>query len=233
MIVPAVEPEPQLSVSPTSHDFGSSETNYQFTVKNTGGATLSWNGSESLDWLSLSKTSGSLGAGISENVTATVSRTGKSTGTYNGTISFTSDGGNQDVSVSMIVPSPEVPDPPDNNPGESKPLSGEPVNDDRPSDKEDGVRNRPNPFRAGKQLTLIEYNLEQPSNVTVTIYNLMGQEVWSETYRAGENGGREDNSVPWDGRNLSGEVVGNGGYICRIWVEREKRAMLRKIAIAK
>jgi hypothetical protein len=49
----------------------------------------------------------------------------------------------------------------------------------------------------------------------------------------GENGGRKVNSVPWAGRSLSGEVVGNGGYICRIWVEREKRHMIRKIAVAK
>ncbi|MCJ7645922.1 right-handed parallel beta-helix repeat-containing protein [bacterium] len=95
------------------------------------------------------------------------------------------------------------------------------------------VRNRPNPFRAGKEETLIEYNLKQPSNVTITIYDLLGQQVWHKSYRAGENGGREENSVPWDGRNLSGEVVGNGGYVCRIWVEKEKRHMLRKIAVAK
>jgi hypothetical protein len=96
-----------------------------------------------------------------------------------------------------------------------------------------GVLNRPNPFRAGRQNTLIEYNLKEPSNVTITIYDLFGQEVWRESYRTGENGGIEANSVPWDGRNLSGEVVGNGGYICRIWIEKEKRHMVRKIAVAK
>jgi len=103
----------------------------------------------------------------------------------------------------------------------------------RPSIEEEKVRNRPNPFRAGKEETLIEYNLKQPSNVTITIYDLLGQQVWRKSYRAGENGGREENSVPWDGRNLSGEVVANGGYICRIWVEKEKRHMVRKIAVAK
>ena len=99
--------------------------------------------------------------------------------------------------------------------------------------KDAGVLNRPNPFRAGRQNTLIEYNLEESSNVTITIYDLFDQEVWRESYRAGENGGIEANSVPWDGRNLCGEVVGNGGYICRIWIEREKRHMVRKIAVAK
>jgi len=95
------------------------------------------------------------------------------------------------------------------------------------------VRNRPNPFCAGKEVTLIEYNLKQPSSVTITIYDLLGQEVWRESYRAGENGGKEVNSVPWDGRNLSGKVVANGGYICRIWIKREKRYVVRKIAVAK
>jgi len=95
------------------------------------------------------------------------------------------------------------------------------------------VRNQPNPFRAGKEVTLIVYDLKQPSNVTITIYDLLGQEVWRKSYEAGENGGREDNIIPWDGRNLSGEVVANGGYICRIWVERENKYMVRKIAVAK
>jgi hypothetical protein len=104
MTVP--EPPPALSVSPASHDFGENETNYQFTVANNGGGTLSWSASESLDWLSLSKSSGSVSGGSSENITVTVTRTGKSPGTYNGTISFTSNGGSQDVSVSMTVPQP-------------------------------------------------------------------------------------------------------------------------------
>jgi len=95
------------------------------------------------------------------------------------------------------------------------------------------VRNRPNPFRAGKEVTLIEYNLNQFSNVTITIYDPLGQEVWRKSYEAGENGGRKLNSVPWDGRNLSGKVVANGGYICRIWVEKENKYMVRKIAVAK
>jgi len=102
-----------------------------------------------------------------------------------------------------------------------------------PPVKEAEVRNRPNPFRAGEEVTLIEYNLREPSNVTIKIYDLLGQEVWRKSYRAGENGGSKVNSVPWDGRNLSGKVVGNGGYICRVWIEREKRHMVGRIAVAK
>jgi len=101
------------------------------------------------------------------------------------------------------------------------------------SDGVDGVSNRPNPFRAGREETLIEYNLKQPSNVIITIYDLFGQEVWHESYAAGEDGGSTANTVRWDGRNLSGKVVANGGYICRIWVDREKKHMVRKIGVAK
>jgi len=95
------------------------------------------------------------------------------------------------------------------------------------------VRNRPNPFHAGEENTLIEYTLSRSSNVTITIYDLVGQEVWRKSYEAGENGGREDNNIPWDGRNLSGKVVANGGYICRIWVEKEHKYVVRKIGVVK
>ena len=97
----------------------------------------------------------------------------------------------------------------------------------------DGVSNQPNPFKAGREETLILYNLKQPSNVTITIYDLLGQEVWHKSYREGEEGGSTSNQVSWDGRNLSGKVVANGGYICRIWIQREKRHMVRKIGVAK
>jgi len=103
----------------------------------------------------------------------------------------------------------------------------------REVEEKEEVLNRPNPFRAGTEDTWIEYNLSQPSNVTITIYDLLGQEVWRKSYSEGENGGRKANSVPWDGRNLSGEVVGNGGYVCRIWIEKENRHMVRKIGVAK
>jgi len=131
------------------------------------------------------------------------------------------------------VGSDPVPEGPGPAPASEDAGQADPVNDESPDDGTDGVLNRPNPFCAGKEKTYIVYNLKQSSDVTITIYNLLGQEVWRENYRSGENGGRENNAVPWDGRNLSGEVVGNGGYICRIWVEREKRYRVRQIAIAK
>ena len=95
--------------------------------------------------------------------------------------------------------------------------------------------NYPNPFRAGKEPTFIEYNLTQSSNVKISIYDLLGQIVWEKKFYAGENGGQsgETNRVEWWGRNNLAEVVSNGGYICRIWIEAERKQIIRKIAVVK
>ena len=95
---------PVLSVSPTSYDFGESGTSCQFAVQNTGESMLNWSASEGISWLSLSSYGGSLGPGALQFVAATVNRGGLNPVTYNGTISFTSNGGNKSVTVSMTVP---------------------------------------------------------------------------------------------------------------------------------
>ena len=93
--------------------------------------------------------------------------------------------------------------------------------------------NYPNPFRAGKEPTFIEYNLSRPSSVTIAIYDLLGQVVWKKSFREGENGGDLINSIAWWGRNGLEEVVGNGGYICRIYIQKERKQIIRKIAVVK
>ncbi len=97
-----------LLVSPTSLDFGTSSTSNIFTISNSGGGILSWNVSESVSWItSVSPISGTTNSGT---VTVQVSRIGLIAGTYNGTVSVTStNGGDQDVSVSMTVLPPDVP----------------------------------------------------------------------------------------------------------------------------
>ena len=97
----------QLSVSPDSYNFGETGTSCQFSVQNTGEITLNWSASEGLSWLSLSSSGGNLGQGALQFVTATVNRGGLAPGTYTGTISFTSNGGDKDVPVSMTVPEPD------------------------------------------------------------------------------------------------------------------------------
>lgn len=94
------------------------------------------------------------------------------------------------------------------------------------------INNYPNPFRAGSQPTHIEYLLQEASDVTLTIYDLLGEVVWRMEFKAGEHGGEAGvNLVEWWGRNGSGKVVGNGGYICLIKSKREE--LKRKIGVVK
>jgi len=84
------------------------------------------------------------------------------------------------------------------------------------------VYNFPNPFKPlsadpQSNTTVIQYTLSTDSPVIVVIYDISGHEVQRVVSPAGANGGRAGlNSVSWHGRNLFGEVVGNGMYICKI-----------------
>ncbi len=79
--------------------------------------------------------------------------------------------------------------------------------------------NYPNPFGVESAVTHIDYYLAEDADVTLRIFDLFGNLVWSKRFSAGSPGGmgRErsvfPNSVTWDGRNDKGQKVGNGGYI--------------------
>jgi len=90
------------------------------------------------------------------------------------------------------------------------------------------VTNRPNPFRAGREETVILFNATGTGPVNVTIYDLYGDVVFSDQMTA--TAGATEQFV-WDGRNGKGRVVGNGGYICRI--HGAGMDLRRKIAVVK
>ncbi len=72
------------------------------------------------------------------------------------------------------------------------------------------VQNRPNPFTAA---TTISFNLAQSSEVSLTVYNEVGQLVKTliQDYRvSGEN------EVVWDGTNERNESVGAGIYLYQL-----------------
>ena len=72
--------------------------------------------------------------------------------------------------------------------------------------------NYPNPFNP---TTTIKYNVPESGNVTVEIYNVLGQKVRtlvSTIQRAGEN------SIIWDGTNNNGDVVASGVYFYKLTV---------------
>ncbi|HOL22877.1 MAG TPA: C25 family cysteine peptidase, partial [bacterium] len=108
---------PALNVEPTSLDFGMEEETKTINIRNTGGGALHWNigpvtYNEGSGWITSITPSSDSTTTETDIVTVTVSRTGLAGGTYTATIPVLSDGGNQDVSVSVRKKSP--PDKPTN-----------------------------------------------------------------------------------------------------------------------
>ena len=112
-----------------------------------------------------------------------------------------------------------------------------------PSTLKDGVPiNFPNPFGVNTDETRIEYFLSENADVTLKIYDLFGNLVWSKDIAAGEPGGlgRDQsphaNSVIWDGKNDNGQKVGNGGYILIAKAKANGKVVMdkhRKIAVVR
>ena len=99
------------------------------------------------------------------------------------------------------------------------------------------VSNYPNPFRAGSENTNISYLLAEATDVKIRIYTLFGDLVWSRDIDRNQPGATagEVNVIAWDGLNMKGKTVGNGGYICVVEavINGQNRKMTRKIAVQK
>ncbi|WP_114778746.1 cohesin domain-containing protein [Botryobacter ruber] len=84
-------------------------------------------------------------------------------------------------------------------------------------------QNEPNPFTQGS--TSIRFSIPQQEEVTISIYNSLGQEVrtYTATYAPGEH------TITWDGRTSQGYAVGKGTYYYRMKAGKfteAKRALL-------
>lgn len=90
---------PQLSVTPTTLDFGDVTTSLTFDVANNGSGTLSWSVSSPVAWVTVSPGSGT-GAGT---VTVTVDRSGQTAGHQDIVLNVTSTGGNGTVTCAIDV----------------------------------------------------------------------------------------------------------------------------------
>jgi len=66
--------------------------------------------------------------------------------------------------------------------------------------------NYPNPFNPNTGSTNISYTLSKPADITLTIYDLMGNQILKKTI--GSKAGY--NEVAWDGRDAGGTMAGNG-----------------------
>jgi hypothetical protein len=81
------------------------------------------------------------------------------------------------------------------------------------------TQNYPNPFNPA---TVINYQLAGESNVQLSIYNILGQQVAnliSERQAPGHY------KFEWDGRNIKGEQVASGIYILQLRTENYKHAI--------
>ena len=90
------------------------------------------------------------------------------------------------------------------------------------------ISNRPNPFAAGREDTVILFRARATGTAGIRIYDHFGNLVWSHELQTEQGASYQ---VPWDGRNGHGEVVGNGGYLCLVRTGSER--LQRKIAVIK
>jgi methionine-rich copper-binding protein CopC len=82
----------------------------------------------------------------------------------------------------------------------------------------------PNPFNPCKQDITIQYYLINDSDVAIAIYDLLGNLVKTWEIPAGEMNARTGlNQLTWNGRNGSGDIVANGGYILFVHSDGQKK----------
>jgi flagellar hook assembly protein FlgD len=75
-------------------------------------------------------------------------------------------------------------------------------------------QNYPNPFNP---VTSITYNIEDATNVTIRIYDLLGHRVKTLVNEKKNPGSY---LTLWDGLDQSGAKVASGFYICRLETDR-------------
>ncbi len=74
----------------------------------------------------------------------------------------------------------------------------------------------PNPMRSDRMK--ISYTLSKDASSRMEIYDSLGNLVYKKSFSSGETGGKfgANNSLEWDGTNLSGERVSAGIYFCYV-----------------
>ncbi|MCK5243380.1 T9SS type A sorting domain-containing protein, partial [bacterium] len=104
-------------------------------------------------------------------------------------------------------------------------------------DMNDSYRNYPNPFAAGRGYTNVEYFLENDAQVSLKIYNVIGQLVSVIVDQEIQAGGTNLYRYQWNGRNDKGQIVLNGIYFAVLTVKTvavgETRQLVIKIAVIK
>ncbi|MEJ5350436.1 MAG: T9SS type A sorting domain-containing protein [Melioribacteraceae bacterium] len=87
-------------------------------------------------------------------------------------------------------------------------------------------QNYPNPFNPTTNIT---YSLPKTSNVTLTIYNSLGQEVAKLVNNQLQNAGKY--TVTWNGKNYSGQTLSSGIYFYQL--KTDEITITRKMTLIK
>ena len=71
----------------------------------------------------------------------------------------------------------------------------------------------PNPFTEG---TTFQLTMPKPGKIRISVYNMLGELI--KTLRDGEQGQGEFD-IYWDGKDLNGNPVPPGVYVCTLYSE--------------
>ncbi|GMV94620.1 MAG: hypothetical protein AMXMBFR82_43980 [Candidatus Hydrogenedentota bacterium] len=94
---------PTLDVKPAAINFGNQAVERSVGITNSGSGAVTWSVSESIPWLTADTDAGSTTT-ETDRVYFTADRTGLTPGTYNGTVTISSNGGTKNIPVAMQVP---------------------------------------------------------------------------------------------------------------------------------
>ena len=101
-----------------------------------------------------------------------------------------------------------------------------------PESSLDDLSGYPSPFNPDRQSLTIQYYMLSDSDVTIAIYDLLGNLVKTWDIASGGINARTGlNQLVWDGRNGRGDIVSNGGYI--IFVRADGRNKKFKVLVVK
>jgi len=200
MFTVAGNPTPaELVVDPISFtiEMATNETIVEIMeMSNVGGSTMGYTLSESADWLSLDPTSGTLPAGISQNIELSFDTTDMILGIYDTEITIIDNREETIIPVILTITSTDA--------------GNEVISNTKL------IGNYPNPFNPE---TTIQYNLENDSEVTVTIYNVKGQLVCTLVKASQEAG---THNITWNGKDSNDRNVSSGIYFSSLYASDEE-----------
>ena len=90
----------------------------------------------------------------------------------------------------------------------------------------------PNPWKSGN--LIFQYELTKEADVSVVVYTLAGERIWSKSIDAGQPGATAElnQELTWDGANSFGEQIANGVYIAYMIIDDGSTKVKKKFKIA-